>query len=168
MEPATATSGNACRAGVINARRGCLQRRSRRHGRHAQDHARDLPDAGARRSASPWCSAGRKSQAGMWMNPPAAIGSRYTRACSATWPMSRVTITPGITAFAMEVRKTERSGHDSAGKRSVRCREFAGVATDGAAARLRATEIPLANVRPAPKPVLARPRLLARLFEKGV
>jgi len=63
--------------------------------------------------------------------------------------------------------KTTRSGNEPAGKCSARCRESARVATDGEASRPRDAEIPLANVRSAPKLALARPPPTRQSVQKG-
>ena len=49
-------------------------------------------------------------------------------------------------------RNPTRCGHDPAGLDSARCRESAGLATDGEAARPREAEIPRTDVRSATKP----------------
>ena len=69
-------------------------------------------------------------------------------------------------------RNPTRCGHDPAGLDSARCRESAGLATDGEAARPREAEIPRTDVRSATKPApnrrLCDRRLPGRLAQKGV
>ena len=118
--------------------------RSRRFGQHRREHVRP-----------PWRHGTQRGQHRRTHRDP-----RHPRPL---WPRDA----PPPTRPKAKAGKTTRSGNEPAGPCSARCRELVRSGHRRRDDAARAAEIPPANIRSAPKPVITRPPSTRRAVRKG-